>query len=81
MASVRRVPAGRTSAALLLTPISSAIIAAVVLGERLTPVELFGAALILAGIAGAGGMFDRLAGDPARQPGRVLSLVSLATTP
>ena len=35
MASVRRVPAGRTSAALLLTPISSAVIAAVVLGERL----------------------------------------------
>ena len=64
MASVRRVPAGRTSAALLLTPISSAIIAAVVLGERLrlTPIELFGAALILAGIAGAGGMFDRLVG-------------------
>ena len=56
MASVRRVPAGRTSAALLLTPVSSAIIAAVVLGERLTPVELFGAALILVGIAGAGGV-------------------------
>ena len=68
MASVRRVPAGRTSAALLLTPISSAIIAAVVLGERLTPVELFGAALILAGIAGAAGMFDRLAGTRRGRP-------------
>ena len=73
MASVRRVPAGRTSAALLLTPVSSAIIAALVLGERLTPVELFGAALILAGIAGAAGVFDRLAGTQARQPGGVLS--------
>jgi DME family drug/metabolite transporter len=55
MASVRRVPAGRTSAALLLTPISSALIAAIVLGERLPPSGVLGAALILAGIAGASG--------------------------
>ena len=56
MASVRRVPAGRTSAALLLTPISSALIAAVVLGERLPPSGILGAALILVGIAGASGL-------------------------
>jgi DME family drug/metabolite transporter len=56
MASVRRVPAGRTSAALLLTPISSALIAAVVLGERLPPSGVLGAALILVGIAGASGL-------------------------
>jgi DME family drug/metabolite transporter len=56
MASVRRVPAGRTSAALLLTPVSSALIAAVVLGERLPPSGLLGAALILVGIAGASGV-------------------------
>ena len=56
MASVRRVPAGRTSAALLLTPLSSALIAAVVLGERLPPSGLLGAALILVGIAGASGL-------------------------
>ena len=56
MASVRRVPAGRTSAALLLTPVSSALIAAVVLGERLPPSGLLGAALILLGIAGASGV-------------------------
>ena len=56
MASVRRVPAERTSAALLLTPVSSALIAAVVLGERLPPSGLLGAALILVGIAGAGGL-------------------------
>ncbi|MGZ8513505.1 MAG: DMT family transporter [Candidatus Limnocylindrales bacterium] len=59
MASVRRVPAGRTSAALLLTPVSSALIAAVVLGDRLPPSGLLGAALILVGIAGAGGLVRR----------------------
>ena len=32
MASVRRVPARRTSAVLLLTPISSAVIGAILLG-------------------------------------------------
>ena len=51
MASVRRVPAGRASAALLLTPVASAVIAAVVLGDRLPPLGLVGAALILAGMA------------------------------
>ncbi|MBI3749443.1 MAG: DMT family transporter [Chloroflexi bacterium] len=56
MASVRRVPAGRTSAALLLTPISSALIAAAVLGERLPPSGVLGAGLILVGIAGASGL-------------------------
>lgn len=61
MASVRRIPAGRTSAALLLTPVSSAIIAAVVLGERLPPTGLIGAALILVGIAGASGRVRRRA--------------------
>ena len=56
MASVRRVPAGRTSAALLLTPFSSACSAAAILGERLPPSGLLGAALILVGIAGASGL-------------------------
>ena len=59
MASVRRVPAGRTSAALLLTPISSAVIAALVLGDRLPPTGLAGAAVILVGIAGASGLVRR----------------------
>ena len=54
IASVRRVPAGRTSAALLLTPISSAVIGAVLLQDHLVPVQLAGAALILVGIAVAG---------------------------
>jgi DME family drug/metabolite transporter len=56
MASVRRVPAGRTTAALLLTPVASAVIAAVVLGERLSPTGLLGAGLVLAGIATASGV-------------------------
>ena len=56
LASVRRVPAGRTSAALLLTPISSALIAALFVGERLPPSGLLGAAMILAGIAAASGV-------------------------
>lgn len=56
IASVRRVPAGRTSAALLLTPVSSALIAALVLGDRLPPSGLLGAVLILAGIAAASGL-------------------------
>lgn len=59
MASVRRVAAGRASAALLLTPISSAIIGVVILREHLAPLQLAGAALILAGIAGASGVLDR----------------------
>jgi probable blue pigment (indigoidine) exporter len=53
IAGVRRVPAGRASAALLLAPLSSAAIGVLLLGERLTPVEIAGAALNLAGIAGA----------------------------
>ena len=56
MASVRRVPAGRTSAALLLTPISSAIVGAVLLSDHLQPIQLVGAGLILVGIAVASGI-------------------------
>lgn len=55
MASVRRVAAGRASAALLLTPISSAALGAILLADHLTPVQLIGAALILVGIAVASG--------------------------
>jgi DME family drug/metabolite transporter len=58
MASVRRVPAGRTTGALLLTPVASAVIAAVVLGERLSPAGLVGAGLILAGMAAASGLLS-----------------------
>jgi drug/metabolite transporter (DMT)-like permease len=56
MASVKRIPAARTSAALLLTPVASAAIAALVLGDRLPPGGLVGAALILAAMAMASGL-------------------------
>jgi probable blue pigment (indigoidine) exporter len=59
MASVRRVPARRTSAVLLLTPISSAILGAVLLGDGLTAQGAIGALLILLGIAGASGVVLR----------------------
>jgi probable blue pigment (indigoidine) exporter len=55
LASVRRVPAARTSAALLLVPVSSAVLGAVLLDDRLTPVQLVGAGLIVVGIALASG--------------------------
>ena len=56
MASVRRVTAGRASGALLLTPVASAVIAAILLGERLSPMGLAGAACILVGMALASGL-------------------------
>jgi len=59
MASVRRVPARRTSAALLLTPISSAVIGLVLFGDQLSAQGLLGAVLILIGIAGASGLTIR----------------------
>ena len=60
MASVRRVPARRTTAALLLTPAASAVIGIVWLGERLTPVETLGTVVVLLGIAGASGVVEGL---------------------
>jgi len=56
MASVRRVPAARTGGALLLTPLASAILAAVLLGDHLTPGGVVGAALILVAMALAAGL-------------------------
>jgi drug/metabolite transporter (DMT)-like permease len=61
VASVARVPARRTSASLLLTPLCAAVGAYVLLGDRLTPIELVGAALLLLGIAGASGLLDGVA--------------------
>lgn len=58
LASVARVPARRSSASLLLTPICSAIVGAVLLGDKLTPPELVGAGILLLGIAGASGLLD-----------------------
>jgi drug/metabolite transporter (DMT)-like permease len=61
VASVARVSARRTSASLLLTPLCAAIGAFVLLGDRLTPIELVGAALLMLGIAGASGLLDGFA--------------------
>lgn len=59
MASVRRVPARRTSAALLVTPLASAILATVILADHLEPIQLVGGVFILLGIAGASGLLRR----------------------
>jgi drug/metabolite transporter (DMT)-like permease len=64
LASVRRVPAARTAGALLLTPVASALIAVVVLGDNLTTGGLAGAALILGAMALAAGLFRPLLTRP-----------------
>lgn len=51
--SVQRLPARESSAYLLLNPLVAAILAALLLGERLAPVQVGGAILVLAGIAAA----------------------------
>lgn len=55
-ASVRRIPARRSSALLLLNPIAATILSALLLGERLGPVQAFGAVLVLAGMAISNGL-------------------------
>ena len=53
IATFRRMPAGRAAPFLLLMPISGALIAAALLGERLDLLQLLGAGLILVGIGAA----------------------------
>ena len=53
IATLRRLPAGRAAPFLMLMPISGTVISAILLGERLDVLQLVGAGLILAGIAGA----------------------------
>jgi drug/metabolite transporter (DMT)-like permease len=55
LVSTRRVPSRRTSAWLLLTPLTSAVLAMTLLGEAPTTFELLGGALVIAGILGASG--------------------------
>ncbi len=55
VASVRRLDARRSSAFLLLNPVSAAVFSWGLLGERLSPVQLLGTVLVLAGIAAASG--------------------------
>lgn len=56
VAGLRRLPARRSSAVLLLNPLTASALAAVLLGERLSPPQLAGAALVLVGIALATGV-------------------------
>ncbi|MGH8970996.1 MAG: DMT family transporter, partial [Actinomycetes bacterium] len=51
--SLPRVPAAITSVMLLLQPVASVLLAAVVLTERPSPAQLVGAAVVLAGVVGA----------------------------
>jgi drug/metabolite transporter (DMT)-like permease len=51
VAAVRRLPASRSSAFLLLNPITATILSVVLLGEPPTPAQDVGAVLILVGIA------------------------------
>ena len=53
---MRRLPARRASAFLLLNPPTAAVLAWVLLGERLSPIQLLGGALVLAAMAGASGL-------------------------
>ncbi len=53
IATLRRMPASRAAPFLLLIPISGALLAAALLGERLDQIQLAGAGLILLGIAAA----------------------------
>jgi drug/metabolite transporter (DMT)-like permease len=51
VAAVRRLPASRSSAFLLLNPIAAAILSVLLLGEQLAPLQVLGGLLVLAGIA------------------------------
>ena len=51
--SLPRVPAALTSVILLLQPVASVVLAAVVLDERPSSVQLLGCAIVLAGVIGA----------------------------
>lgn len=51
--SLPRLPAAMTSVVLLLQPVASVALAAAVLGERPSPLQLLGCGIVLAGVAAA----------------------------
>jgi drug/metabolite transporter (DMT)-like permease len=53
VASLRRIPAARSAAFLLLNPITATVLAVVLLGERPSPLQLAGGGLVLLGMAAA----------------------------
>jgi drug/metabolite transporter (DMT)-like permease len=61
MESFRRLPTSESSAFLMLNPLTAAVLAVPVLGEMLSPIQLVGAALVLAGIGLATGTFALVA--------------------
>jgi probable blue pigment (indigoidine) exporter len=56
VASVRRVKTRSSAAMLLVSPLTAAVLAGLLLGETLNAPQLLGAALILAGTVGAAGL-------------------------
>lgn len=68
MASVRRITAARTAAFLLLNPITAAILAALIFSERLSTIQMVGAALVLVGMAVTVGL-DRIITTSRRREG------------
>ena len=69
VASVRRIDARRSAAILLLNPITATILSALLLGERLAPVQVAGGGLVLLGMGLSSGLLSdpRLrAPEPAR---------------
>lgn len=61
LASTRRIAARRTSAWLLLTPLTSAALALVLLGETPTASQVAGGVLVVLGIMGASGVVEEVA--------------------
>jgi drug/metabolite transporter (DMT)-like permease len=53
VASVRRIPAARSAAFLLLNPITATVLAVILLAERPSPLQLAGGGLVLLGMAAA----------------------------
>jgi DME family drug/metabolite transporter len=53
VASLRRIPAARSAAFLLLNPITATVLAVVLLGERPSALQVAGGALVLLGMAAA----------------------------
>lgn len=67
LASTRRIAARRTSAWLLLTPLTSAALALVLLGETPSAFQLVGGTLVVLGIMGASGGLEEIARWRARR--------------
>ena len=70
-ASLPKLPAVITSVLLLVQPVTTVALGAVLLGERPSPVQLIGVVLVILGIALATGALRRIATTLARRPALV----------